>query len=356
LLDRLSKALSPKKNNKENSGQRSASISRRDFLRLSVLLPAMTFVACSRDNSESSTETTEKSLADINIEKARSLYHEVGIETTFIDSSPQEMFELSDRISQDMELDTKLWRIFTDQNGDELGMALDDDGEVIALRKTPSGEVVSVKGLNFELSDIDAPQLVHQYISQSGQIFAVISYGNSEVENFIALHPAEMNAVLEVVFAHSTAPRNILHFPDDGMPTQVFQFSDTDDQAYQMPTDQLPDSSVSGTSVIRYAIDSGEPSRADIFLSAARIMKESSLLGLPFHASFSGYLANEAYGIALDTYRLTNHLPALTGKHEAASSGADWATAISVANNAPNAFFTPTLTTFIEQLSQLIVK
>lgn len=359
FFSKLRSVLNPTAN-KEKRTDFSKVISRRDFIRLSIAVPALTFVACSRkDTSRQVIETPEVvSTLNPSIEKARSLAKEIGIDTTFAESNPEYMFSATKTIAQDPEFDTKLWRIFLDQEGNELGLALDTDGEAIPLRRTATGEVVSIQGLNFELTDTDMPQAIYEYVHPSGQQFTVVGYEkdtNQTLKMFITAHEDEIKSLLETIFSHSTAARNVLHLPDEGMPSQIFSFADTNDPAFELPPDHVPDPKTSGTTTLRFDTQTGVPTRADLYVSAGHIAHEANLLKLPYSAVFGGYLANEAYGIAIDTYRVQNGLAPLDKRYEAASTGAGWSTSMLMMNNEENVFFDQQTTAFIKELSVTIM-
>lgn len=160
-----------------------------------------------------------------------------------------------------------------------------------------------------------------------------------------------LDKLVSVLFAHTQAPLNILHLADDGMPAQVFHHPDFTGDSNGFTDDDLPSPDIRGASVIRYENDTGKTTRADIFLSLAAIKEEAGILGFPPEVVLAGYMANEAHGCSQETYRLSQTLPEITGKSEAASTGADWGVRMLAIHNSPNPFFSSEIMQFIAKLS-----
>lgn len=332
-----------------------AKMDRREFLKLLggslVLVSFPEFIAaCSMSSEEKKPEK--------NLVKAKELLTEVGIGENFSTSQPETMYRTSLKLANNPEFDNKLWKIFINTKGETLGLALNKEGEAVPLINGPDNKPQSIQGLNFEFSDPAQPTLVYEVTEKNAKNesvkYRIVGYTDaSKLQAILQRNRNEIPTFLKALFAHSTSHLNLLHLPNDGMPVHIFNPTDTQNPAFLIDESNLPSKDLRGAARIRYETDTGRPTRNDIYISPKHIRKEAELIGMPAHSVLAGYLANEAYGVAVDTYRLPRHLEQPAGRYEAGSTGADWATMFLVAQDSPNPFFSKYQVDLIKQLSNL---
>lgn len=329
-------------------------ISRRDFLKLTLLgASSLAWVGCSPGKREAPT-TVEETPLSINLQKAEELLQETGVAESFSTSNPATMYERSKELAGYAGFSSNIWKIVHDQNGNELGVALDSTGETVPLRQGPDGRPTVIQGLDAEFVEQNNPESVFLFHDeQRNASFGAVAYGSSEVEKLTTLFQSNDMAtkdMLRTLFAHSKSKLNLLHVPKNGMPNKPFIHPEFNKEEYYMAADVLPSAGVSGSTVTRYINETAIPTRNDIFLNIPRISLESNAKQIPYDAQFMGYLANEAYGIAVENYRIQNKLPSISGRFEAGSTGFDWAVTLQTMEEVPNALFTSNTTDFVKQV------
>lgn len=291
---------------------------------------------------------------DINLLKASELLKEAGIDRTFATSSPKKMYESNKVLSSSSD---GIWKIFPAINGTRLGLGTSPKGEPVLMRDGPTNRPERISGTGLDLQDPEPPTSVHKIeVTQNNlgkKAYVIVGYSSHEaLRKIIEANPDAANELLLTIFAHSQSFLNILHLPSAGMPGQVFNLPELADQkAYTLDPHNVPSSEVEGESKTRFDSVSGKITRSDIFVSSAHTKKVADAVGLPHAAVFAGLLANEAYGNAVDTYRITNHLGADSGKYEMGSTCAGWATKVQISQNNPNAFFSQKVLDLIQKLS-----
>jgi hypothetical protein len=221
-------------------------------------------------------------------------------------------------------------------------LALDTTGEVIPLKSDKQGKPVSVPGLNFALEEAGEPFVVCSYRqAETKRDYLLVSYGKEVAawKQWSEHHQDILPTLMQTLFVHSQAELNVWHMSPGGMPLQPANFPQFPESKFQMATANLPDPKFRGTSVLRYNTITRTPTRADIFVNVAGCVKEAEILGFPARAVIAGYLANEAYGMAVDTFTVTHKAAELQGRKEAGSTGAQWATQFYAAYNQDSPFF-----------------
>lgn len=297
----------------------------------------------------------EQSPREVNLAKAAQLLEEVGIKDDFTTASAREMFETSEGLAKKQKYVNKIWKIFTNTNNNQLGLAINNAGEPIILRNGSTNKPEPMPGLDLEAADPAQPRLIYTHKSdftdRVDSAYGVVGYSNSEqLEELLKANPQAVDQLLTMLFSHYYGPVAFLHLGNQGMPTVPFNppgFASNPE--YQ--NNDVPSPKVEGYSSVKYIQGLGTTTRADIFINLKLIKNEADILGLPVHAVLAGYLANEAYGIATDSERLLFRLGEHAPGFEVGSTGADWATRIQVTYGAPNTFFTPNILRLIEQLA-----
>lgn len=292
---------------------------------------------------------------DANLVKAGELLNEVGIERGFVTSSPKRMYEFNKALAGSM---NGIWKIFPNIAGARLGLGIEVDGEPAPLRDGANNKPERISGLDSTFQDTGIPSAIYKIEAirnnQQKTSYVIVGYsGQEELSRIIEANPEAANELLLRLFAHSGSPLNILHLPSLGMPEQIFNLPELIGQKdYLVDANDLPFTRSAGGSRIRYDLATGEAKRSDIFISSAHVRKDASVLGLSTKAIMAGFLANEAYGNAIDTYRITNRLGVQTSRYEVGSTGADWATRVQVTQNVPNAFFSARVLDLIQKLAE----